>query len=160
MQKILFISLVYTSLAVCPQGFVEHEGSCYHVIRIQATWAEGRMYCHAYGSKLVSIETQKENTFLVNYLKSIDNQVHSARFWIGGNDIAQTGTYIWEGTQLPLNAGYTNYYQGSPDNGGDNLEEHCMEMSDRYNYEWNDNECKSKFYPICEMSGEDAEIIG
>uniref|UniRef100_A0A8W8NHL0 C-type lectin domain-containing protein n=1 Tax=Magallana gigas TaxID=29159 RepID=A0A8W8NHL0_MAGGI len=148
------------SLAVCPQGFVEHEGSCYHVIRIQATWAEGRMYCHAYGSKLVSIETQKENTFLVNYLKSIDNQVHSARFWIGGNDIAQTGTYIWEGTQLPLNAGYTNYYQGSPDNGGDNLEEHCMEMSDRYNYEWNDNECKSKFYPICEMSGEDAEIIG
>lgn len=79
------------------------------------------------------------------------DQFHSARFWIGGNDIAQTGTYIWEGTQLPLNAGYTNYYQGSPDNGGDNLEEHCMEMSDRYNYEWNDNECKSKFYPICEM---------
>lgn len=79
------------------------------------------------------------------------DQLHSARFWIGGNDIAQTGTYIWEGTQLPLNAGYTNYYQGSPDNGGDDLEEHCMEMSDRYNYEWNDNECKSKFYPICEL---------
>lgn len=37
-------------------------------------------------------QTVKINSFHLD-------QFHSARFWIGGNDIAQTGTYIWEGTQ-------------------------------------------------------------
>lgn len=38
------------------------------------------MYCHAYGSKFVSIETQKENTFLVNYLKSIDSMYANCEY--------------------------------------------------------------------------------
>ncbi|XP_061181229.1 perlucin-like [Saccostrea echinata] len=147
------------ALALCPNGFVRHDDSCYHILRIQATWAEGRMYCHAYGTKLVSIETQEENAFLVHYLKSIHGQFHSPRFWIGATDIAETGTFIWEGTQVRLDAGFTNYRGGSPDNGGDDSDEHCMEMTYDYNYEWNDNQCDNKFYPICEKSAKETDMI-
>lgn len=78
------------------------------------------------------------------------DQFHTKRFWIGANDIAETGTYVWEGTQVRLDSGFTNYYHGSPDNGGDDSEEHCMELTEDYNYQWNDNECDNKYYPICE----------
>lgn len=100
------------------------------------------MYCNFF---FISLDLNENRMKLV----CID-QFHTKRFWIGANDIAETGTYVWEGTQVRLDSGFTNYYHGSPDNGGDDSEEHCMELTEDYNYQWNDNECDNKYYPICE----------
>ncbi|KAK3094468.1 hypothetical protein FSP39_002108, partial [Pinctada imbricata] len=108
-------------------------------------------YCRAFGSRLVSIETQDENDFLVHRFKLIQSEFNPPKFWIGGNDIAETGTWVWEKTDTKIADGYHDWNNGNPDNGGDDADEHCLEIQADHGWKWNDNECRETFYPVCEV---------
>ncbi|XP_055769398.1 C-type lectin domain family 4 member M-like [Salvelinus fontinalis] len=127
----------------CPEGWQKFESSWYFLSTESKTWKESRQDCLERGADLVIINSDKEQTFLVNLKK---------RFWIGLTDSVNERTWKWvDGT--PLTTGY--WYYPQPDNGGgkpENGEEDCVEIrNDQGPLEaWNDLSCDSKLNWICE----------
>ena len=69
--------------------------------------------------------------------------------WTGGNDFSEEGVWLWAGTGEAVN--YTKWVTGAdsqPNNEGG--PEHCIKLSYRSRYDWNDKDCKSPYYSICE----------
>lgn len=66
--------------------------------------------------------------------------------WLGGNDLGETGKYIWISTGKQFD--FTNWSTGSPDN-YKGLE-HCAHIWAVTDFEWNDGSCQSKIGYICE----------
>ncbi|XP_063431478.1 perlucin-like [Mytilus trossulus] len=133
--------------ADCPNGFTRHDDSCYKAIRIRATWAESTVYCHMFGSELTSIETELENRFVIGMLQNMKGSFNPVKFWLGGSDMAEEGSWVWAKSGQPLT--YTNWQHGNPDNGNDG-DEHCMDLREDHHWQWGDNNCDEHFYFVCE----------
>ncbi|XP_031670768.1 C-type lectin domain family 10 member A-like [Oncorhynchus kisutch] len=127
----------------CPEGWQKFESSWYFLSTETKTWKESREDCLERGADLVIINSDKEQTFLLNLNK---------RVWIGLTDSVKEGIWKWvDGT--PLTTGY--WYYPQPDNGGDkpeNGEEDCVEIrTDQSPQEaWNDLSCAENLHWICE----------
>lgn len=65
---------------------------------------------------------------------------------MGGNELGQTGNYIWYSTGQHFD--FTNWSKGQPDNY--NGLEHCAHIWDKTDFEWNDYPCNAKIGYICE----------
>ncbi|XP_021374596.1 perlucin-like isoform X2 [Mizuhopecten yessoensis] len=145
----LLLTLTTFCVAECPDGFVKHGGSCYHVVRIKATWPESDIYCHAVDADLATIETQDEQHFIEGHLITNAGAYDPARFWIGGNDIAEEGTWVWLKSKTPIShQTYSNWKDGIalPLSAREN----CLELSQRYHWQWNDNNCDDHYFFVCE----------
>ena len=58
--------------------------------------------------------------------------------WIGGNDIAAEGTYVWDnGSVIQL----TNWNTSQPNNGGGLFPENCIAMDGTAGGRWDDRAC-------------------
>ena len=90
----------------CSPGWKIFDGNCYKLSKTNLTWAEAEQECKSEGSHLVSIESKEEDGFVRN--------LGGKRFWIGGNDLAGEGTWVWADSS-PLT--YDNFHLGNPDNG-------------------------------------------
>ncbi|XP_033756325.1 perlucin-like isoform X2 [Pecten maximus] len=156
----LLLSVTTFCTADCPDGFSKHGGSCYKVVRIKATWAESDIYCHSAGADLATIETPEEQRFLEGHLATNAGAYNPARFWFGGNDFAEEGTWVWLKSRTPISQGYTNWRHGALTTIDRN--ENCLELSDRYNWQWNDNNCDTHFFFVCEKFAyvDGGELIG
>lgn len=114
----------------CSTGYTSHSGSgydyCYYgVSSASISWTDAKSSCSANSGWLVTVHSSDENTLINNFF--------SCRKWIGFNDIASPGTFVWEyGT-----SSYTKWASGQPDNGGN--EEDCVEQY--ADGTWNDKEC-------------------
>ncbi|XP_070297327.1 C-type lectin domain family 4 member M-like [Salvelinus sp. IW2-2015] len=124
----------------CPEGWQKFESSWYFLSTEKKTWEKSRQDCLERGADLVIINSDKEQTFLVNLKK---------RFWIGLTDSVNEGTWKWvDGTLLT-----TRYwYAKQPDNAGPNGDEDCAEIHEDQSplKSWNDMSCDSKLNWICE----------
>ncbi|OWF40329.1 C-type lectin domain family 3 member A [Mizuhopecten yessoensis] len=70
-------------------------------------------------------------------------------FWIAGNDILEEGHWQWASGK-PVT--FANWDDDQPDNGGDHdNNEHCMEVKQKDQWKWNDQECQEYRFFICEM---------
>ncbi|XP_055765138.1 CD209 antigen-like protein C [Salvelinus fontinalis] len=139
-----FLSGRLTNLKqTCPEGWQKFESSWYFLSTETKTWEKSREDCLERGADLVIINSDKEQTFLVNLKK---------RVWIGLTDSVNEGTWKWvDGT--PLTTRY--WYDPEPDNGGakpENGEEDCVEIrTDQSPLKaWNDMSCDRKLNCICE----------
>ncbi|XP_071264041.1 CD209 antigen-like protein C isoform X2 [Salvelinus alpinus] len=127
----------------CPEGWQKFESSWYFLSTETKTWKESREDCLERGADLVIINSDKEQTFLINLKK---------RVWIGLTDSVNEGTWKWvDGT--PLTTRYWFYPQ--PDNGGGkpvNGEEDCVEIRNDQSplQAWNDVSCAENLHWICE----------
>jgi hypothetical protein len=70
------------------------------------------------------------------------------KFWLSADDLLQEGTWLWSRTNAPLT--YTHWRDGKPDNGGNDGDEHCLEMDRDHGYQWDDNNCEDMNHFICE----------
>ncbi|XP_045069628.1 C-type lectin domain family 10 member A-like [Coregonus clupeaformis] len=128
----------------CSEGWQKFESSWYFLSTETKTWNESREDCMERGADLVIINSDEEQTFLINLKK---------RVWIGLTDSANEGTWKWvDGTQLTT--GYWCHQQ--PDNGGGHAEygeEDCalIEKGRSPREAWNDLLCGSKLNWICEI---------
>ena len=83
------------------------------LIKDAKTWTNARAYAQSLGGELVMIKTAEINNFITNNV--LANA--SVAIWIGANDAAVEGTWVWnDGT--PLSSGFTNWNSGEPNNSG------------------------------------------
>ena len=70
-------------------------------------WSDAHAIAQRYGGHLASINNQQENNLIANSIND------GSRIWIGANDIAVEGTFVWTNGD-PFN--YTNWHTNQPDN--------------------------------------------
>lgn len=101
--------------------------------------------------RLAVVDTVSMQTEIVR-LAQASNMFNAIRtdLWIGANDLAQEGKFIWHATGMKPN--YTNWNVGQPDNKG-NIE-HCVHMwyepAKNWNWKWNDSPCNNQWSFVCE----------
>eukprot|EP00105_Crassostrea_gigas_P030493 XP_011452811.1 PREDICTED: perlucin-like protein [Crassostrea gigas] len=140
----------------CPHGWLKNDNSCYlFVTHVDNDWTESEYFCHMIGSKLVEIETEKENNFLKNHARS-EHQHAKSGFWIGGTDAVVEGEWIWITSQAKFS--YDDWADDFPDDYEGN--EDCAHLWSGVNYSWNDSNCDERMNFICEKPLDEMLIIG
>jgi len=121
------------------------------------SWRTAQEWCEEQGGFLASIESQPENDFVYNTLKSLASNTQT-NWWIGGNDFEEgESKWIWTSSKKRLDAGYQNWVVGQPDNGQGsykNLDENCLSLY-KSGYKtpnlWSDKRCNLWQPSICEV---------
>lgn len=78
-------------------------GRCAYFYDSAVTWPEADAVCHARGMRLIPIRSSDEDAELAAWLGSLS----ASGTWIGLNDIAEEGTFVWSlggdlGSEAPL----------------------------------------------------------
>ncbi|XP_055954388.1 perlucin [Patella vulgata] len=136
----------------CPNGYHQHEQSCYAIVTFIANWNDAETMCQAAGSHLASVETDAERLYLNQYI----NFLHGSKYryyWIGSFDFID-GTYMWVGTQNTL--GQIPWYPGEPSK---RPGEHCLMMVQDNHSLFGDFECNTEQAFVCEV-GLNSPVVG
>eukprot|EP00964_Phaeocystis_antarctica_P036489 scaffold20839_cov43-Phaeocystis_antarctica.AAC.2 len=81
----------------------------YTLMSDSLSWAAADASCQAAGMQLASVQSAAQNALLLAAAAS--NTV-----WIGGNDAAVEGAWVWSPSNTPLT--YTNWKAGEPNDYG------------------------------------------
>ncbi|XP_072046563.1 uncharacterized protein [Amphiura filiformis] len=135
----------------CPCGWREFGDSCYYIAHTsRLTYADAQDYCENKDGNLVSIISQAEQDFLAGCTEN-DPDTSDFGFWLGLNDIANEGTFVFEDGST-FDVGYIgNWATGQPDNGGTGGNEDCAIMWQIPSQEnnWGDVSCSQEQAFIC-----------
>ena len=95
---------------------------------------------------MVSINSKRENDFLANLHDSKKKPGEFNWFWVGAKrDENNPDTFILtDGSELD----YANWNENEPNN--QNNEEHCVIAGWGNENKWNDGNCNSAGYSVCE----------
>jgi hypothetical protein len=117
-------------------------GHCYVAYRALVTWAVARETCQNMGGHLAVITSPAENELIQGLTAEVDN-------WIGGNDIAVEGAWVWLNGEPLI---YTNWRTGEPNNSSstDPNGEDCMIIEGARGGSWDDRSCLRTYGAICE----------
>ncbi|KAH9491566.1 C-type lectin domain 4 member E, partial [Bulinus truncatus] len=143
----------------CPPSSVKNTQnnvtSCYTFHATPLTWAAAYDVCRREGpfSALVSIETQQEQTFLVQHIKNDQalTVLGQNGFYTSGSDVGNEHSFKWTDTGSPRPVTWTaGWHAGQPNNVGGN--QNCLLMQyPADGYTWGDIECDSQHPFICEV---------
>jgi gliding motility-associated-like protein len=106
--------------------------SMYFYNPLSQTGNDAQAWAQNYGANLISVQSAAENSCIVS---DLNNHGFSGIIWIGFNDIASEGSFVWY-DQSPIV--YTNWNSGEPNNSGN---EDCVQIYP--NGFWNDLNCGS-----------------
>ncbi|MBE9032078.1 hypothetical protein IQ266_20270 [filamentous cyanobacterium LEGE 11480] len=118
--------------------FYEFNGSRY-LLAGAATWKQAQTQAESLGGYLVSINSEKEQEWLTQTFGGTEN------LWIGLTDETTEDQFQWTDSRT---AGYTNWYQGEPNN-LDN--EDYVAMNFKSPGKWNDVRAKTSLKGIIEI---------
>jgi len=129
--------------ATCPCN-LEHDGDhAYQFCTSKRKWTRASDFCDAYGYHLLTLDDDDENTWAVDTTKTYASS--STYWWIGFNDRAKEGTFVWEDGSTST---YTSWHSGEP-NDSDHKED-CAQLNRFGDYTWNDANCDGEIYFVCE----------
>ncbi|XP_055598074.1 lectin subunit alpha-like [Uranotaenia lowii] len=140
---ILFLVVLESSIFIVDSKFF--------MSSFEANWYRAFQSCAASGKRLVSVESQQKHDALVDYIKTTSRYVNFSRFWLGANDMAEEGTFVWVHSGRTVT--YTRWHSDEPNNTGgvENCVELVYDTVGKYIWKWNDTECKdNKRYFVCE----------
>ena len=103
------------------------------------TWTGSEAEAVSLGVHLVTVNDAAENTFLYNTFGGGTPANGSRGLWIGYNDAATEGSFLWVSGLMP---GYTNWDPGEPNNAGDEDYAYIRPFSSG---RWNDVSNASEF---------------
>ncbi|XP_054878105.1 ladderlectin-like [Poeciliopsis prolifica] len=126
----------------CPAGWSWFDHHCFVVVTFQKSWAEAEKHCQNLDSHLASFHNIDEYNFLRQTV--LRSTLKQSRFWIGGYDSAQEGTWFWSDGSKFI---FSTWGSGQPDNAGGN--EHCMNINDRGRDFVDDSPCDMTLPFIC-----------
>jgi len=130
------LALLGSAGAACPNvpGWIPLQGSCYMTSPSPLTWFQAQEFCNTKGGYLAEITSAKESDLVSSVLSQ------DLEFWIGLNDLANSGHYVWQHSFTQMS--WSNWASGQPDHF--NGKEHCVEMWMELNngWKWNDFECE------------------
>jgi hypothetical protein len=108
--------------------------------------------------RLARVDTETENSWLVQTPSFSAPDWQQATMWLGGSDLGAEGEWQWtDGTAFysggptgsPVGGLYTNWVAGQPDNA--NGSEHCLAVSlAGTTASWLDSDCTLAAYYVCE----------
>ncbi|XP_052254421.1 macrophage mannose receptor 1-like [Dreissena polymorpha] len=125
----------------CPQGWAQAKDVCVKVGDRQFTWSQARAACQnmSTGADLALISRQD----IQSKINGLTNR--ATNYWIGLNDRAVDGTYIWNDGQIQFQAAqYANWKPGQPDNA--NFVQNCVALDHQ---QWNDFDCSRAKQFVC-----------
>ncbi|MFO0746166.1 MAG: CotH kinase family protein [Myxococcota bacterium] len=101
--------------------------------------------CAAQGGTLVIVNNETENT----WLRDESNAAGFGALWLGLDDIATEGSYVWE-DGVAMDSRFTNWMGGEPNDWGGG--EDCSEMiPGAGDPTWNDIGCDASLSTVCEL---------
>lgn len=110
------------------------------------SWPDAEIVAEEAGGTLATISSADEQAWVQAALGSYS----SWRYWIGLNDIANEGQFVWVNGE-PV--GYTNWIPGQPNNGGG--VEDAGEIQPGSSWRWNDHDpsATTTTKPLAEVNG-------
>jgi len=107
------------------------------------SWFKARKACKAMGGDLATVMNENENEQI--NLGRREHYLWKYRLWIGLHDNKNEGVFRWAGKKTtPV---YTAWANSEPTNSGGS--ENCVHMNMKSGT-WNDNNCRRKYYYVCE----------
>jgi len=132
-MKYLFIAVFLSTLLLSSQQLFAapiYNSATDHLYDIvSGNWTEAESAAQILGGHLVTVNNQSEQTWL------LDNFGSTLRYWIGLNDVALEGTFVWSSGE-PVT--YTNWGTGEPTNSQGNEHYVAMNWGSNGNGVWND----------------------
>ncbi|ESO89786.1 hypothetical protein LOTGIDRAFT_164820 [Lottia gigantea] len=139
---LVFITLlVVPVLSSCPNGYDEHDGSCYAVVPIKTTWPEASTYCGAIGGYLSVVDGDVERNYLKNYINNKYGTLYNY-YWIGGHNYID-GSWSWGSRPI-------DNIKWNPGDPTGRVGEKCLMMVQKTDYLFSDFECDAKNAFLCE----------
>ena len=141
---------VCTNTQMCPDGWIQVDGSCYQFNKDVLNWNDAQAKCHSLGAHLFEPMSDKEAMMTKTWAENEG----LGDVWVGVTDSAQEGTWIYASTGSPFKL--ANWNSNEPNNydHGDNADgEDCAELVP--GGALNDNTCLATRNYICvyEMQG-------
>merc|ERR1711962_531417 len=118
-------------------------GYHYKVVGRPKTWQAAHDYCRGNGGSLVTMTSESVNDKLVRMLK----RMRITRAWIGYNDFATEGYWLWDNPSHRYTNQYNNWIPGEPNNVNN---EDCAVLVTTSKGRWIDSKCYTKNAFICE----------
>ncbi|XP_055610677.1 perlucin-like [Uranotaenia lowii] len=151
MWKVTLALLALSSLQISADHIKCKVNGRYFIPNFTANWFKAVEYCSYLEMRLVVITSAEEQAKVVETVKASDKfNNRSSSMWIGGSDLAEEGDFYWHSTGTRLR--YSNWGTKQPDNA--RSVEHCMEIqfipTENWLWHWNDRDCKTQRYFICE----------
>ncbi|KAF4523828.1 hypothetical protein B566_EDAN008063 [Ephemera danica] len=128
------------------------DGFYYFESNVKANWHGAYEFCRNIGLHLAAVETEEENTLIVDYIGTIGY----TDYWIGGSDLATSNVFVWSATGERLS--FTYWHDGEPnDSSGDATIEYSLKNG---YFKWNDEDpdnlinfiCERYCDPICDLA--------
>lgn len=94
----------------CGAGWLFVRSKCYKVYTSLSSWFQANATCTAQKGYIITIETTPENQMVVSL---ISQRVNSTKFWIGLNDIAAEGSFVWSSGYSFSDVGYGTLTQAA-----------------------------------------------
>ena len=125
-------------LEYCPQGWIQHGGSCYVNYVDPRSWLNAEAHCREFGAYQVRIDSFEENDFIARHMIAPDS-----KGWIGLRGIGNE--FRWsEGSQLQ----FVNWEGGENKNIG---EGYCVQMlTESVTFGWEAISCRDENPYVCE----------
>ncbi len=115
-------------ITIADDDTLTYNGNQYVLTNGAKTWEQAQAEAESLGGNLVTINAAAEETWLKQNFGDTEG------FWIGINDIATEGQFVWASGEAVT---YTNWAPGEPNNGGGNQDFGWMNFSTTR--QWDDN---------------------
>ncbi len=129
-------------------------GVSYVICRDNEYWEAAQDACAQMGAHLAAVDDLEENGRLIK----LANEHDASDYWLGGNDLDDEGTWVWDGTGqtfwqggedgAAVDGGFTNWDEEEPNetSGSDCL----LKLTDIPG--WHDRDCEDEEDYICEFT--------
>ncbi|XP_059094910.1 mucin-2-like isoform X2 [Tigriopus californicus] len=145
-----------TTPSGCPESFPLVLGpSCYFFSPPEQflSWGTAKSICLQRGGQLAEIVDQTDENAIDSYIRANFDVLNTDyRWWLGGNDIDNEGSWIWETTRVPIS--YSAWFSDQPDD--DKGREDCLIIRKEGRNEdlifgWDDRDCSDNHSYICQF---------
>lgn len=112
---------VATASTCCPPYWTAHGEFCYRYFGYPRRYVVAEYFCNQFSScsgdlaHLASAVTEKENDFLYRFVEGLSPELPPESVWIGLNDIAIEGEYVWTDNSVSVFRSWANGQPASPD---------------------------------------------
>ncbi|XP_023597291.1 C-type lectin domain family 4 member D isoform X1 [Trichechus manatus latirostris] len=124
----------------CPVDWRAFQSNCYIILNDNKTWAESVRNCTGMGANLVTISTEAEQNFIIQFLNT------QFSYFLGLTNQNSEGQWQWL-DRTPFNPDMVFWHKGEPNN---HQEERCaVIVNEKDKWGWNNIPCQFETNRIC-----------
>ncbi|XP_078495654.1 C-type lectin mosGCTL-1-like [Ciona intestinalis] len=125
-------------------------GYKYYLRTQLGNYSESRKFCKTVGADLAAVGVRNAEYRRIITKRVIQDKVGNSSAWIGMNDIASEGTWVWIDSRKVI-AGESDWAEFQPDDGG-GRGQNCGIIASYFQMHWDDVSCGEAVFALCEKS--------